>query len=99
VSTEPEELTPELRRCLRLLAAAYRERDEDRARVLIEASGEALVADARARWGEKLEAAKTLNAEAERVLNQAEATSDRAERRALMQLFETYLAAAREGLF
>jgi hypothetical protein len=43
--------TPEFRRCLRLLSAAFRERDEDRAAELIRQSGEALVDGIRQSWG------------------------------------------------
>jgi hypothetical protein len=89
--------TPEFRRCLRLLSAAFRERDEDRAAELIRQSGEALVDGIRQSWGEGLRAAEILHDRAERTLDEADATDDPGKRQALMQRFEMYLAAARES--
>ena len=96
-STEPEGLSPEGRRCLSLLAAAFRERDETRANQLIRQSGEALVESVRQTWGEKLRAAEILHDKAERALGWAERSTDAAERDRWMTRFELYLRASRES--
>jgi hypothetical protein len=96
MNTEPKEPpSPELARCLQLTFAALAEPDEAKARVLIEQSGEAFIADVQARTGRRLAAAEALLEEAERALDAAEAAGDPAERARQMRLFELLLAAAR----
>jgi hypothetical protein len=96
-STEPEGLSPEGRRCLSLLAAAFRERDEIRANQLIRESGEAFLDDVRARWGKSLRAAEALHDAAEKALDRAEAATDPAESAKQLKLFEMYLATSRSS--
>jgi hypothetical protein len=76
-----------------LLAAALVEPDDARTAALVEAFNDAFIGAVRESWGHKLAAANALLAEAERVLDRAEAARG-AERRRLLQLFELLMSAA-----
>jgi hypothetical protein len=77
-----------------LRASVEAARDEKRAALLIEESGDAFIAAVDEAWGEKIHAAKVLLAEAERLLDLAETTHDEGERSRLLWLFELYMGAA-----
>jgi hypothetical protein len=89
---------PLVERAAALLARAVLARDDECAGRLAAAYGEAVVDAAYASWGRKIDAAKMLLAEAERVLNKAEATTNVVERRTNLRLFELYMRAARTGI-
>jgi hypothetical protein len=79
-----------------MLARVILERDPERADQLAHES-EAFTAAAQQAGSARLAAASVLLDEAERVLDRAEITTDPAERRRLLALFETYMSAARIG--
>jgi hypothetical protein len=86
---------PLIERADALLARTVLEGDDEHADVL---AAEALVDAAYVVWGQKIDAAKMLLAEAERALNKAEATTDPVKRRANLRLFELYMRTARTGV-
>ena len=86
-----------LKRTSALVAAAMIETDETRTAELIEELADAFIAAIDQAWGERIDAGKALLAEAERLLDQAEATRDEGERSRLLQLFELCMSAARIG--
>jgi hypothetical protein len=99
MSTEPEEdpPSPETRRAAELALAALSERDDDKARKLIDQSAEAFITAVQARMRAKFAATDVLFAEAERALDAseaAEAAGDLVERDRQKRLFEMLLAAA-----
>jgi hypothetical protein len=97
MSTEPKDVSPELRRCFKLLSAAFREPNDEKARELIEQSGHAFVDDVRARTREKLVVLDTLIAAADGAINAAEAAElngDAVERNRQLGLFDLYFGAA-----
>ena len=81
-----------------LLARSVLARDHECAKRIAAVYGNAVFDAAYASWGRKIDAAKMLLAEAERVLDQAEGLSDPVERRRHLQLFELYMRAARTGV-
>ena len=76
------------------LMAAAMFADETRTAELIERSADVFIEAVRQGWGEKIDAAKALLAEAERLLDAAERSDDEEERRRLLQLFELCMGAA-----
>jgi hypothetical protein len=89
---------PLVERVVTLLARAVLARDDESAKRIAAAYGQAVVDAAYASWGRKIDAAKVLLTEAERVLDQAEGLSDPVERRRHLRLFELYMRAARTGV-
>jgi hypothetical protein len=94
MNVDPEDPSPELRRCLEITMRALLEPDDSKARTLIERSGEAFVAGIQARVREKCDAANALLAAAEAALDAAEASKDPAESARQLRLFELYLGSA-----
>jgi len=81
-----------------LLARSVLARDHECAKRIAAVYGNAVFDAAYASWGRKIDAAKVLLAEAERVLDRAEGLSDPVERRRHLRLFELYMRAARTGV-
>jgi hypothetical protein len=94
MSTDPEDPSPELQRCLQLVMRALAEPDDDKARALIERSGDAFIADVQRRGRANLTARLALLDRAEEALRKAEASDDEEEERRWLQLWEVYLQAA-----
>jgi hypothetical protein len=81
-----------------LLARSVLARDHECAKRIAAVYGNAVFDAAYASWGRKIDAAKVLLDEAERVLDKAEGLSDSVERRRHLRLFELYMRAARTGV-